>query len=180
METSFWAMLFLWVTIGSTMMAKDEDYSKPETVIKYLMLDTDVKGRPPVSEQIKNYLEANKIPIEEIEKVLIGFVKNMDKTENDYVAKRLAKGGLYLLGELRCKNSLSFLHETLHNSTDERFKYECAVAILKIENDPVPFIDELLSGNILPPNFNIYMGSLFEKIHNIRLLDPLLHRIMCK
>lgn len=109
-------------------------------------------GDPNKGEQLKSYAEKNKIPIEEINNILMGYLKNgLKASPDDQKANYLFNFAIGNLGELRCKDALPFLKETALADKDSLNddmainRRRCAIrSIVKIGNDDLISFAELV------------------------------------
>lgn len=151
--------------------ALSDDEKIKEDVRRILLLESDVVDfeNPPQSKEdaLRKLAGNDTEKMLKIVDILKDFIESGYKCKENKEPKWLVESAIYCLGELRCKSALELLHKVLRESKDENMKYDCAQAILQIEDDPVKFVKEVNSGKY--PGLEKYRYTMFE--HFLKRID---------
>lgn len=173
MRINFYLLVFV-TTCFLTLVVKADESAKREKeveqMIQNIIYRTLEVGDPSHEEMLLSILKNKKASHEEIENVLLKYLSGKGEPTEQYFDKNSLKSNSILyLGYIKSKNALPLLKKMILEPNDERAKYSCALAILKIEDDPVLFMKDVIKDKLVPTNryyplFETFMSRTGEEI----------------
>lgn len=136
-----------------------------EEGIKSILLDTNVKGRPPIEDRLKEYVKNKKLDVGRLEAIFLKFIEIGESQNQTNAERQLFHVSVELLGEFSGNKGGDKLISIIKYTDNDNLRRRALSSIVKVKNDRTSeFIEECL----LSKNYDdLDRRSLYESIRGV-------------